>query len=129
MSATTPEVHAEPKTYLQDADVVSLRFDPEGPEGLPGRVAGLFVAALRAGDAETVSKLLSPKLGLAGDAEVSRLTLAETLAGRDWSGLDEAPTATDDPLAWDVARGGQRYRLALVPGDGLFYVAGLTESP
>lgn len=132
VAATTPEVNEQRKRYLQDAEVVALRFDPEGPEALPGRVAAMFVESLRAGDGDRVAKLMSPKLGVedAGSDTVSRRTVANALAARDWSSVGpEALSPTDDPLAWTVSSGESAYDLTLVPGDGLFYVAGFAKQP
>lgn len=132
VAATPPELNEQRKRYLQDAEVVALRFDPEGPEALPARVAAMFVAALRDGDGDRVAKLMSPKLGVEDTASdtVSRRTIANALAARDWSGVGpEALSPTDDPLAWTVQRGEAAYDLTLVPGDGLFYVAGFAKQP
>ncbi len=130
VAATPPQINEQRKRYLQNPEVVALRFDPDGPAALPARVAAMFVEALRDGDGDRVAKLMSPKLGVedAASDTVSRRTIASALAARDWSGVGpEALSPTDDPLAWTVQSGAAAYDLTLVPGDGLFYVAGFSK--
>jgi len=132
VAATTPEMNQQRKRYLQNPEVVALRFDPAGPAALPDRVAAMFVEALRDGDGDRVAKLMSPKLGVedAASDTVSRRTIANALAARDWSSVGpEALSPTDNPLAWTVESGASAYDLTLVPGDGLFYVAGFAKRP
>lgn len=134
--ASTPhEQNQQRAAYLQNDDVVDLRFDPAGPDTLALRVAEAFVEALREGDSERVARLLSPRLGVENTPQAqatgfSRETLAEAMVARDWSGLDGAHVvATERPTDFRVRSAEAGYRLALTAGDGLFYVTEINRLP
>ena len=131
VASTPAEQNALRATYLQNADVVDLRFNPADPDTLAHRVAGAFVAALRDGDGDRVARLMSPRLGVENDdaQDVSRATLAHALADRDWSGLAEPIPTPDHPLTFRVAGANADYRLDLAEGDGLYFVCLLYTSP
>lgn len=130
--ASTPAAqNAQRAAYLQNADVVGLRFNPADPDTLAQRVANAFVAALRDGDGDRAARLMSPRLGVEGAEDAatdntSRRTLAHALAGRGWGALAEPTPVDDDPLTFHVAGSGDEpeadYRLDLAEGDGLYYV-------
>ena len=136
-SLVSPALEPTRRAYLRRPAVIRLRLEHQDTSALARATTQEFVAALAAGDAETVADLLNPALFVTEDAGMGsnewqrlRRAFADDLVRQPWRTRLSAGEveATDDPGLWYVRAAPSGFVITISTFDAMTFVAAVAET-